>query len=106
MPPNRESTHSESEAGPRYVSISDLRLLGKAFREGWIKDLPLDRWKRWIDDVTRALQDEKKFNAAGRTLLEMHRHQSRDIVARTNALLPQIKRGRGRPRKNPIPDDQ
>ena len=77
---------------PRYESISDLRLLRKAFRQGWIKNAPDERWDRWIEDVTRGIRgipgvrDDKLCLTAIRTFLAIQKFLDAEVAKRLEAL--------------------
>ncbi len=89
---------------PKYESIKDLRLLGKAFRQGWVAGVSKERQGEWMGDIAEALKDDKKFHAAARTLLAVGRHLNNLELARLEGVYPHPKRRRGRPRKHPKPE--
>ena len=90
-----------SYEAPKYESIKDLRLLSKAFREGWATGIPVARKNELIGYVCDAMQDPKKFNAAARTWLAISAHISRAKLARFEEILNAFKRTSGQRRENP-----
>ena len=40
---------------PSYTSRADLRLVARAVRNGWMKDVPDERIAEWFEDVARML---------------------------------------------------
>lgn len=43
------------EERPSYTSRADLRLVARAVRNGWMKDVPDERIAEWFEDVARML---------------------------------------------------
>ena len=46
------------ELRPHYRSRSDLRLLARAFRKGWVRSVPEERMIEWSADLAEALSDK------------------------------------------------
>ena len=54
------------EDRPKYTSRADIRMLDRAIRNGWVKEVPDERVADWFEDVTSILVEE---NAGGRKQL-------------------------------------
>lgn len=88
----------ESEARPHYVSRSDLRMLSRAYRSGWTQDVPMERQREWVADLTLALGEDKPDhvrNAAMRTYLSIlkaeHRKEAEKLRAHCERLRDRIR---------------
>ena len=50
------------EDRPMYTSRADIRMLDRAIRNGWVKEVPDERIADWFEDVIRILKE----NSGGR----------------------------------------
>ena len=53
------------EDRPKYTSRADIRMLDRAIRNGWVKEVPVERIADWFEDVTSILEE----NTGGRKQL-------------------------------------
>ena len=53
------------EDRPKYTSRADIRMLDRAIRNGWVKEVPDERIADWFEDVIRILKE----NSGGRKQL-------------------------------------
>ena len=84
---------------PHYKSRSDLRLLSRAYRSGWVAEVPIERQQDWVDDITSALAEDKPTHvkiAAIRAFTAILIFEGR---ARAQTTQPMRRRPRGPPRK-------
>ena len=42
---------------PKYETRKDLRLLARAYREGWVKGVPKERQREWCDDLCEMMKN-------------------------------------------------
>ena len=54
-PPNRPYTPLPDELKPHYRSRSDFWLMSRAYRLGWVRDVPAERQAEWDQDLVKAL---------------------------------------------------
>lgn len=97
--PSKGAPKNPPEPGTRlrYTSISDLRLLGKAYRRGWVEGVAQERQEEWLADLVEALKDDTKREAALRTVVAVLQVNDRRRTVPIEVLMEQIKQLRGRP---------
>ena len=64
----------------RYETVSDLRLLSRAFRQGWVDGAPTNRLAGWAEDIAAAMTtatDGKLSRAALRASISLLVHRQR-----------------------------
>ncbi len=103
-PPNRPYTPLPDELKPHYRSRSDFRLMSRAYRLGWARDVPAERQPEWCEDLVRALTAEEATpaqHAAIRVVLAAQGYELKLYREWIKKLILCYKRPRGRPRKHP-----
>lgn len=93
------------EMRPHYCTQADLRLLRRAYRNGWVDGVPPARQREWLADVEKVCDEARSSRTLAsvvKVYLEMMKHHvARDVAAlevAAEALQPPSRR-RGRTTK-------